>query len=213
MASELGILAIWNNCAPGHEDEYEHWYQTEHLPERLAIPGFLRGRRYETLGAGPRFFTYYETASPAVLGSAAYLERGNNPTPATTRIMTGPFKDMNRTVCRQVVRLGDMRGAVAATIRMKAPPPQGLVQGWLDSLRSLPRLARVELWHAEQPSVPRSNEERLRGADQNIGACLLVEALRELECRDALARLDLTNGSEGVEVGLFRLMCELCSGS
>lgn len=213
MASELGILAIWNNCAPEHEDEYEHWYQTEHLPERLAIPGFLRGRRYEAIDPGPRFFTYYETSSPEVLGSAAYLQRANNPTPATRRIMTGPFKDMNRTVCRQVARAGDMRGAVAATIRMKAPPSQSLVEGWLDTLSSFPRLARAELWHAEHDNVPRSNEERLRGADQSIGACLMIESLRERECRDALARLGMSGGSTGFEVGVYRLLCELCSGS
>ncbi|GIR54406.1 MAG: hypothetical protein CM15mP62_18770 [Rhodospirillaceae bacterium] len=44
-----GVLAIWNDCAVGSEETYEKWYQTEHLPERLSIPGFKNGRRYQAL--------------------------------------------------------------------------------------------------------------------------------------------------------------------
>ena len=34
-----GVLALWNDCAPGQESAYEHWYQTEHLFERVGIAG------------------------------------------------------------------------------------------------------------------------------------------------------------------------------
>ena len=36
-----GILAIFNNVAPGREAEFEAWFQHEHLAERIAVPGFL----------------------------------------------------------------------------------------------------------------------------------------------------------------------------
>ena len=49
--STTGILALWNDCAKGKEALYERWYQTEHLAERLAIPGILRGRRYQAIEA------------------------------------------------------------------------------------------------------------------------------------------------------------------
>ena len=42
-----GILALWNDCEASHEDAYEDWYQGEHLAERLAVPGFRRGRRMQ----------------------------------------------------------------------------------------------------------------------------------------------------------------------
>ena len=54
--SGKGILAIWNDCAKGEETNYENWYQNEHLPERLGVPGFIRGRRYENLVDSPKFF-------------------------------------------------------------------------------------------------------------------------------------------------------------
>ena len=60
-----GILAIFNNVAPGREAEFEEWFQHEHLAERIAVPGFLLGRRYEALSGQPRFFNYYLTQSAA----------------------------------------------------------------------------------------------------------------------------------------------------
>jgi hypothetical protein len=44
-----GILAIFNNVAPGREAEFEEWFQHQHLAERLAVPGFLLGRRHEAI--------------------------------------------------------------------------------------------------------------------------------------------------------------------
>jgi hypothetical protein len=38
-----GILAIFNNVAPGREAEFEEWFQHEHLQERLAVPASCSG--------------------------------------------------------------------------------------------------------------------------------------------------------------------------
>ena len=50
-----GILALWNDCAEGKLETYEHWYASEHLFERLGIPGVVVGRRYENAGISPHF--------------------------------------------------------------------------------------------------------------------------------------------------------------
>src|SRR6201997_2495533 len=89
-----GILAIFNNVAPGREDEFEAWFQHEHLAERIAVPGFLFGRRHEAIAAQPRYFNFYVTRSAAVLNSAAYLERLDAPTALTRTVMSEIFKDM-----------------------------------------------------------------------------------------------------------------------
>ena len=75
-----GVLAVWNDCAVGSEETYEKWYQTEHLPERLSIPGFKNGRRYQALRGSPMYFTWYEVDTPSVLRSAEYVHRLSNPT-------------------------------------------------------------------------------------------------------------------------------------
>src|SRR5947208_12513380 len=50
---------------PDKEAEFNRWYNEEHLAERLAIPGFLNGARYEAVKGGPKHLAVYELESPA----------------------------------------------------------------------------------------------------------------------------------------------------
>src|SRR4029078_4398196 len=104
------MIAIFTNVASGREAEFEEWFQHEHLAERIAVPGFLLGRRYEAVSGRPRVFHFYLTESASVLKSAAYLERLDHPTPMTRTVMSGIFKDMNRTVCPRTLRPRSLRG-------------------------------------------------------------------------------------------------------
>ena len=112
-----GILAIWNDCAPEGETHYERWYKSEHMQERVGVPGFRFGRRYERLASGDRrFFTFYEVERADVLSSRAYVERLENPTPWTTESMKH-FRNMVRTVCDQRMSAGDLIGSHAVVVR------------------------------------------------------------------------------------------------
>jgi len=203
-----GILAIWNDCKPGHHDAYEAWYQGEHLIERLGIPGFLRGRRYQSIdAAGPAFFTYYETLKPDVLATPAYQSRIDNPTSETARIMSSILINMSRTVCRVVERVGRMRGGVALTVRLAPPAP---VVDLFSSLMDDSAIARAEFWEAiEGGGLPASREEGLRGGDDKIAACLFVETLREEAAQKVLEDLRTRLSGMVEEVGIYRLLCEL----
>src|SRR3546814_8283804 len=114
-----GILAVWNDCSAQMEAQYEHWYKTEHLPERLGIPGFIAAYRYEAIEAPRRYFTYYETETQQVLSSPAYLERLENPTDLTRAVMPF-FNNASRTVFGLSHRFGDSMGAKAATFQWRA---------------------------------------------------------------------------------------------
>ena len=70
--SDFGILAIFNDCRPGREAEFEAWFQGEHLFERLAVPGFLFGRRHQAISGACGYFNFYLVESPAVLTSKPY---------------------------------------------------------------------------------------------------------------------------------------------
>lgn len=57
---------------PEHEEDFNRWYDEEHVPERKAIPGFLTARRYRAVEGGPKYLAIYEMDSPEVLDSEAY---------------------------------------------------------------------------------------------------------------------------------------------
>ena len=200
-----GVLAIWNDVEEGRESEFESWYKNEHLPERLAVPGFRLGRRFEALAGAPRYFCYYLTDSPDVLTSAAYLERLNHPTTWTRSIMSRGFINMNRTVCRRAQRHGALFGSIAVTVRLNQPSDRIPA---LDRLAAVDGVARCELWTAVDTGQRIAAEEALRGRDARIAACALVEVLRSSDAErlhDRLAR-----EFEGVaEIGTYRLLCEL----
>ena len=78
-----GLLMVWADVPADKEGEFNRWYNEEHLAERLAIPGFLNGARYEAVKGEPKHLAVYELESPAVLESAAYKKVAGNPTPWT----------------------------------------------------------------------------------------------------------------------------------
>jgi hypothetical protein len=209
MADALpGILAIFNNVAPGRESEFEEWFQHEHLAERIALPGFLIGRRYEAVSGQPRYFNFYLTQSAQVLKSAAYLGRLDQPTPMTRTVMSAVFKDMIRTVCHRTFRLGAMRGVGVVAVRFGERPDETALQATIERLMRDRAVACGEIWRAADPrEFPVSEEERLRGGDRNVEACLLVETLRVPDAEKIAAAL--AGEFQRAEIGVYRLLCEI----
>lgn len=118
-------LGIWMDVDAGGLEDFNAWYRRQHLPERLAVPGFLRGRRYESGGGDPRYFTLYETADAAVLSSAPYLERLNAPTDWTRRALPR-IRRMVRNAYRRVATTGpDARAGGLVTVRVQPHSGRG----------------------------------------------------------------------------------------
>ena len=203
-----GILAIWHNCAPDAEETFERWYQGEHLLERVSIPGFLYGRRYE--GQGYRtYFTYYQTDSPDVLISEAYQTRVNDPTPLTAEVMDGVFMLASRTVCRRVATAGAIHGGVLVTgVSQSAPDAERWGTVLASAIESLGG-AHGEVWQAiDGASDIGSREQQIRGADETIGACIAVSVLREADAAGVVDWMQ-EDGIDPVRIGTYRLLCEL----
>ena len=208
ITAPIGILAIFNNVAPGREAEFEEWFQHEHLAERIAVPGFLLGRRHEAVAGAPRYFNFYLATSSAVLKSPAYLDRLDHPTPMTHTVMSEIFKDMIRTVCDRVFRRGNLRGTGVVTVRFGQQPDQTVLRATIERLIRDPAVACGEIWlAADKRDFPVSMEERLRGGDRKIEACLVVETLRLPDAEKIAASLAAT--FPNTEIGVYRLLCDI----
>ncbi|MCF8477512.1 MAG: hypothetical protein K9G60_10820 [Pseudolabrys sp.] len=209
--AQPGILAIWNDCRPGDEAEFEAWFQGEHLIERLAVPGFLFGRRHWAISGASGYFNFYVVESPAVLTSKPYLERLDNPTPLTQKIMSGIFINMSRTLCYRTVRRGAFRGAYAVTVRFDETPDERALAAMIDETVKDPGIAAGELWMAADPAgQPVSMEEKLRGGDKKIKGCLMIDTLRQADAEKLGRRM--AKGFPAAEVGVFAVLCQLGNG-
>ncbi|KAL2394039.1 hypothetical protein ABEF93_002695 [Exophiala dermatitidis] len=110
-------LIIWGSVDGTAVDEeaLNAWWTNEHLPERLAIPGFLRTRRYyahshsrshshsesQSSSSSSHYLVWYEVSSLETLTSPAYMSALDNPT-ANTRHFMPLLASMNRSACRLV---------------------------------------------------------------------------------------------------------------
>ncbi|WP_142850405.1 DUF4286 family protein [Telmatospirillum sp. J64-1] len=175
-----GVLAIWNGVQQGNEDAFLDWHVNEHIPERVGLPGFLRARRYTAVKAHPAFFNFYEVADPAVLVSKPYLDRLNDPTDWTKRVVS-TFTDTSRTLCQ--VALSDSRGVgshvavLRCDIRVSGDD-QGLREA-VQRLRAGQGICGVHLLYEEKPATPiTTSENKLRDRpDATWPVVLIVEAL------------------------------------
>ena len=171
------VLTIWNGMAPGADADFAAWHLREHMPERLAVPGFLRGRRYAAIDAHPAYFNFYETRSAAVLTSPDYLERLNAPSPWTRRVVA-QFRDTGRTICDVTSSRGIGEGGVIETIEFGAAGA-ALPQAALAALLDAPGIVGVHLCRGRPAeSSGGTAEKALRDQPDRIADwVLLVEAI------------------------------------
>ena len=118
----LGQAAVfvWNDVAPEGRAQFYGWHDNEHIPERLALPGFRRGRRFISAGHSPEWLTMYEAVDVSALVSPEYLARLNAPTPATISTLQH-FRNTSRAVCRVVHSVGSSTGGQLLSMRLKVP--------------------------------------------------------------------------------------------
>jgi hypothetical protein len=84
MAKGILIAAMDFSAAP--EDEFHDWYDLEHIPERLRVPGFLNADRWIGSDNPKNSVATYDLESVEVLKSPAYMAvGGDNASPWTKR--------------------------------------------------------------------------------------------------------------------------------
>jgi hypothetical protein len=86
--AQKGFLLVFMNPPPAFDEEFNAWYDSEHIPERLAVPGILTGLRYMNIGgSAPRYLAMYDLESFAVMDSPEYLRVAfDNSSPWTKRV-------------------------------------------------------------------------------------------------------------------------------
>lgn len=71
------ILVVSATIDPSVEEEWNRWYNEEHLPEIVDCPGFRSGQRYVAHNAsgGRRYVAIYELEDASALRSVEFSAR------------------------------------------------------------------------------------------------------------------------------------------
>lgn len=180
-----GVVAIWHDLLPEARDEFYEWHNREHMPERAAIPGFLRGRRYIALNAGPTYFNLYEAETVQVLGGPDYLSRLNAPT-AWTQQLVKSYRNVARSICQVAYTSGVGQGAYLLTVRFDVVEEQH--QSVADALR-------------QRMLAPLADQQGITG----VHLCVADEAVSKVETAEKKAR------AEGTQIPAWIVMIEGCA--
>lgn len=177
------VVLIWNDVVDSARGQFYEWHNKEHIPERLSLDGFLRGRRYRGADAAPEWLTVYEATDLSVLTGSAYLARLNNPTPATLAAVEH-FRNTTRSLCRIEYSAGESSGAYAVTMRIKQDAAAGGDLKGFAAARVFPGvLARADAIaaHLFATDLDASNVET-REAQRRGGAGDLPARIAVVEC-------------------------------
>lgn len=213
-----GAVAIWHDIAPEGRDEFYAWHGQEHMPERVGIPGFLRGRRYAAIEASLEFFNLYEALSVEVLKGQDYTARVNAPTPWTLSAVKH-FRSVARSICRVAHTAGPAQGGLIATLRYDVPDEKAaghkaaLARQLIPDLLAKPGIAGVHLLTADaEASGVATAEQKARGVANAVPRwVLLLEGWGDesdfvglAKAELAAARLEPLLAEGPFDLGLYR---------
>jgi hypothetical protein len=178
--SSGGAVAIWHDIVSEGLTEFYSWHGEEHMPERVGIPGFLRGRRFIAVDADLGFFNLYETNSPEAVKSTAYKAALDNPTPRTLSAVKH-FRTVARSLCHVAARSGAGQGGVIATLRYDVPPANDashfaeMTSRVVGRLATLEGIASVMLLATDREASGYVNaEQRARGVPNTVPSYTLI---------------------------------------
>lgn len=216
------FIAMWHDLAHGHAPEYERWHTVEHVPERVGIPGFLRGTRaMNPSGEAPHAFILYELSHLEVVRSPTYLTRLNDPTPWTHAVGAG-MTNFLRCPCTTLLSLGHGVAGSVATLRISFPDASTPAR--VSALRTL-TLETLEADGVTGASLGqneaalgaiRTNETDLRPnpSTEQFDFVLLIEGLDAALVQQALQRAQnkvLAQGAHSAIAGVYGLRFQLHS--
>ena len=86
MTEAQGLITVWLDVPPEREEEFNGWYDLEHIAQVVRLPGFMSGRRYRCDDAPIRYLAWYDTVDENVEPGADFQRLVAEPTPWSQRM-------------------------------------------------------------------------------------------------------------------------------
>ena len=204
-----GELFIWTDIDPAFEDDFNQWYEREHMQERAAIPGFQWARRYRSSSDGRRYLALYRTETVNVFTSPAYEQAFTSQTDwsltnfermvnTRRRVMTvSPLAGVGTGAALALVALGSHENAQRAAAMAQS------VQAEMDGVLAL----RVLTPDAELSAPLPSEDTENRILEPVLIVDATLEPVAAAAARLFVDELDLPDGSSAT----FGLLWDLRS--
>ena len=87
-ADSRGLLMNIMSVGPAHEEEFNEWYDSEHMPRLSAVDGALSCRRFKAINGDPTYAAIYHLRDRSICQGAAWFAAASTPWGARMRRLT-----------------------------------------------------------------------------------------------------------------------------
>ena len=207
-----GILFVWTSTDPEHELDFNRWYDREHVEERVRIPGFVSGTRYQSVRGPRKYLGLYRTTSLNAFQTPDYFKAFGQQTPWSLTNLER-MRDPMRRVCAIEAEAGAGTGAWLAVLRLgtKAIGQDGVAVAKVAALgRALLQLDGVVYARLLTPDASLSGP---LPAEQKEGRVLdplfLIDASSESAALAAVTQASAALGLDPDEAAILQLSWQL----
>ena len=199
------VLVNWGGILEEKEIDYNQWHSMEHMPERISLPGFLKGFRAQGepgTHIEDKYFMMYEAKNKEIFVSKNYLERLNNPTKWTKEILSS-YISPSRTVCSVIASKSSDFSSFLATIRFLDPDIDNKfnVEKLKLSISQITKLVGVTGMHVllgdNTFGQMKTEEKKYRSSqgsdDQVVSQAIIIEGLNYSALRKAVESFVVEN--------------------
>ncbi|MFL5205528.1 MAG: hypothetical protein ACJ8AR_06670 [Microvirga sp.] len=206
-----GMLITSMDVDPADEQDFNLWYDREHLAERVGIEGFLEARRWLAERAPTKYFCTYSTDRFEVLSSPAYKKVLASQTDWSKKHISR-FQNFGRVVGRVTESRGQGRGAVLGVVRLRPGAEDGkALRTRLHELLDPGMLPGIISMHLIE-SDPELSKNLNNPDEPNPGAgdwYVLIEGTDIAAVRELMEGPFKAPGAAVISTGAYRLMWDL----
>jgi hypothetical protein len=212
-----GLMMVWADIPADKEDDFNHWYQEEHLQELLSVPGVLSAARYEAVSSGPKHLACYELESADVVNSEAFKNRprtewGSRVAPSIigTNVISNTYEMVHPTALNPGIASSGMANALQIGRMDIGPENEEEWNRWYSGIyvpnyEKVPGVVRGRRWKATRGSP--SYAVVYEFENENVSSTPEWEAQRDADPSTARIRPMMTHapGSPGIWRKTFEL--------
>jgi hypothetical protein len=74
-----GVVLVSMDCAPEVSDEFNEWYNTEHIPLLRAVPGMIAARRFRARSGNPAYVALYHVKDIGIYAGPSWMAANETP--------------------------------------------------------------------------------------------------------------------------------------
>lgn len=181
--SPHGYTFVWADIAPAEEAEFNHWYNTEHVSDRvLHLPGYISGRRFMAIDGGTKYIAVYRTIDLNIFSSPAYLALQSHPDPKS-KYFIPMFRNVTKSFFQITWELGTAEGGSLALLAVYFPKNElaqtmrSLMIETLEKVCEIPDIVSARLIETDWDVVKVVTAQFLRKTDRYIDAAILIEGI------------------------------------